>query len=202
MESLIVHTTFLELHSRAAFMPAFVDNPDLRVLVARPPATAVLRWLYTAVGWAVQWDSRAAWTEETWMARLAHPSVTALVLFQRGVPIGFVELDAAASEPGTEITHLGLLPTHQGHGLGKHLLSVGVARAFAAGATRIWLHTDNFDGLHALANYQARGFTVYRVTTHEEPSYPPGQAPAPPAEALVQPPLPLDGFAPVIGNRP
>jgi GNAT superfamily N-acetyltransferase len=196
MELLTVHTTYMELLSPAAFVPTFVDDLDLRVLMARPAAAAFVRWLYTAVGWTVQWDGRTGWTDAEWTNHLAHPSVTVLVLFRRDTPVGFVELDAASSEPGTEIAHLGVLSTKQGRGLGKHLLLVGVTHALAAGASRIWLHTDNFDSPHAMANYRARGFVTYRLTTHEELGYPPGEAPAPPAEALAMPPLPPEGFAP------
>src|SRR6185437_9278115 len=192
MELCTIHTTYMELLSRATFMPAFVDDPDLRILAAKPPAAPFVRWLYTAVGWAVQWDGRAAWTDAAWTEHLARPSVTVLALFRRDTPMGFVELDAASSEPGTEIAYLGMLPTQQGRGLGKHVLSVGVTHAFAVGASRIWLHTDNFDSPHAIANYRARGFVTYRVTTHEERGYPPGEVPAPSTAALALPPLPAN----------
>ena len=54
-----------------------------------------------------------------------------------------------------------------GAGLGKHLLSYGVARAWEMDAKRVWLHTCNLDGPHALANYQKRGFRIFKVV--EEP---------------------------------
>jgi len=196
MKLFTIHTTYMELLSRAAFMPAFVDDPDLRILAAKPSAAPFVRWLYTAVGWSVQWDGRAAWTDAEWTEHLARPSVTILALFRRDMPMGFAELDSASSEPGTELAYLGLLPSQQGRGIGKHVLSVGVVHAFAGGASRIWLHTDNFDSPLAMANYQARGFVAYRVTTHEELSYPPGEVPAPPEDALAAPPLPPDGFVP------
>ncbi|MDB5077837.1 MAG: hypothetical protein JWO42_4016, partial [Chloroflexi bacterium] len=43
-----------------------------------------------------------------------------------------------------------------------------VQKAFSDGAKRVWLHTDNFDGTHALPNYSARGFSVVRETTHQD----------------------------------
>jgi hypothetical protein len=41
-------------------------------------------------------------------------------------------------------------------------------RAFDDGANRVWVHTCTLDGRHALANYQARGFTPYHTTKHEQ----------------------------------
>ena len=57
---------------------------------------------------------------------------------------------------------------HDGRGLGKHLLSAGVQRAFDDGATRVWVHTCTLDGKHALANYQGRGFMPYNSVKHEQ----------------------------------
>ena len=58
-------------------------------------------------------------------------------------------------------------PRYMGRGLGKHLLSYGISRAWEMDADRVWLHTCNLDGPHALANYQKRGFKVFKV--EEEP---------------------------------
>ena len=38
------------------------------------------------------------------------------------------------------------------------------------GAQRVWLHTCNLDGPHALANYQKRGFRIYDVVEEPCPS--------------------------------
>ena len=70
-------------------------------------------------------------------------------------------------DSSVEIAYFGLRRNYMGRGLGKHLLSYGVARAWEMGANRVWLHTCNLDGPHALANYQKRGFRIYDVV--EEP---------------------------------
>jgi ribosomal protein S18 acetylase RimI-like enzyme len=158
-----VTTTYLYLASRAAFRPAWSADPDLLVLEAREPLVAYYRFLYDAVGRDYAWIDRLAWSDERLLAHLRRPEVTLLVLHARGSPAGYIELDRAAAEPGTEIAYFGLLPAFHGRGLGKHLLSVGVTRAFDDGATRVWLHTCTLDGPHALANYLARGFVPYRT---------------------------------------
>ena len=66
-----------------------------------------------------------------------------------------------------EIAYFGLAPGAIGLGLGKHLLSCAVRDAWAAGPSRVWVHTCTLDHPHALPNYQTRGFTVYRTETYE-----------------------------------
>lgn len=158
-----VMTTYLELCSRATFRPAFSADPYLHVQEARVPLVAYYRFLYDAVGRDYAWVDRLAWSDERLHAHLSRPEVTLLVLHVRGTPAGYIELDHAATEPGAEIAYFGLIPVFHGRGLGKHLLSVGVGRAFDDGAERVWLHTCTLDGPHALANYLARGFVPYRT---------------------------------------
>ncbi len=166
-----VTTTYLQLPSREAFRPAVSADPELLVLPARAPLVAFYRFLYGTVGGDYAWLDRLDWSDERLLAYLSRPSVTLLVLYVRGTPAGYIELDAAPDNPdewGTEVVYFGLIPHFHGHGLGKHLLSVGVAQAFDAGAARVWLHTCTLDGPHALANYQGRGFSPYKTTQHEE----------------------------------
>jgi ribosomal protein S18 acetylase RimI-like enzyme len=162
-----VTTTYLELPSRAAFRPAFIDAPEAQIMQTRVPLVAYARFLYDAVGRDYHWSGRRAWSDERWQAHLARPTTTLLVLYWSGAPAGYIELDAAGEEPGTEIAYFGLIPVFHGRGLGKHLLSVGVARAFDDGAARVWVHTCSLDGPYALPNYQARGFRPYRVEQEE-----------------------------------
>jgi ribosomal protein S18 acetylase RimI-like enzyme len=166
-----VTTTYLHLPSREHFRPALLDDPDLLVLEAREPLPEFYRFLYDAVGRSYTWIDRLPWSDEQLRAYLSRPSVTLLPLYVRGTPAGYIELEAAPEQdegPGTEIMYFGLIPAFHGRGLGKYLLSVGVARAFDDGASRVWVNTCSLDGPYALANYQARGFIPYKTTTHEQ----------------------------------
>lgn len=168
MPRVTVTTTYLEIPGRAAFRPAFSAAPDLLTLEAREPLPDFYRFLYGTAGRDYQWTDRLAWSDERLHAYLAQPCVTLTVLYVRGTPAGYVELNAASHEPGTEVAYFGLFPPFHGRGLGKHLLSVGVQRAYDDGAERVWVHTCTLDGPHALANYRARGFVPYRHATHEQ----------------------------------
>lgn len=168
MSTVTVTTTYLELPSRAHFRPAFSTIPELQLIEAREPLPAFYRFLYATAGRDYHWTDRLGWSDAQLGAYLAQPSVSVLVLYLRGTPAGYVELNSAATEPGTEVAYFGLFPPFHGRGLGKHLLSRGVERAYADGAQRVWVHTCTLDGAYALANYQARGFVPYRTTTHQQ----------------------------------
>jgi ribosomal protein S18 acetylase RimI-like enzyme len=168
MPTVTVTTTYLEIPSRAAFRPALSDAAELQLIEAREPLPEFYRFLYGTVGRDYGWTDRLTWSDEQLHSYLSRPSVTLLVLYVRGTPAGYVELNTASDEPGTEVAYFGLFTAFHGRGLGKHLLSAGVGRAYADGAERVWVHTCTLDGPHALANYQARGFVAYKSTSHEQ----------------------------------
>ncbi len=163
-----VTTTYLEIPAREQFLPAFSHDPAIQVIEAHEPFVPFYRFLYGTVGENYYWTDRLAWSDEQLLAYLSRSTTTLLVLYVQGTPAGYVELNSAADEPGTEVAYFGLFPPFQGRGLGKHLLSVGVQRAFDDGAARVWVHTCTLDGPYALKNYQSRGFQVYQTTTHEQ----------------------------------
>ncbi len=154
-------TTYLEMTQRADFIPAFLDETEgLQVLRMTTPDVAYYKFLYEAVGAMWRWRDRLLMTEAELEATLAR--TTADVLYMGGVPAGYVELEVQGTD--TEIVYFGLRPTFFGRGLGKHLLSWGINAAWDAGAQRVWVHTCNLDGPHALVNYQKRGFKIYKTT--------------------------------------
>ena len=59
------------------------------------------------------------------------------------------------------------MPTFIGRGLGKAMLSEAANRAWALGASRVWLHTCTLDDAAALPNYLARGFVKFRELEYE-----------------------------------
>ena len=68
-----------------------------------------------------------------------------------------------------EIAYFGLLPEFIGRGFGGGLLTSAIETAWTWAPTpsRVWVHTCNRDHPSALANYQARGFKIYKKVTSE-----------------------------------
>ena len=76
-------------------------------------------------------------------------------------PAGYFELERH-SDGSTEIAYFGLIQEFLGRGLGKHLLTEAVERAWSEGANRVWLHTCTLDDSAALPNYVKRGFQTFK----------------------------------------
>lgn len=157
-----VTTTSLEMTVRAELRPAAGERQHT-LMRAELPSPALNRFLYTAVGARYAWYSRLSWDYARWMQYLSGP-VETWVAYVQGTPAGYFELEHQA-QGSTEIAFFGLLPGFVGRGMGGQLLTDTIARAWDAGATRVWVHTCDLDHPQALRNYQARGFRVFKVET-------------------------------------
>jgi GNAT superfamily N-acetyltransferase len=159
-----VTTWYLEMLSPDELRAAACPTEAASLVRAEILSPELNRFLYTAVGQGWYWTDRLEWDYARWCAWLDRPEVETWVLYVSGTPAGYVELEAQPAE-NIEVAYFGLLPRFIGQRLGGYLLGAGVARAWARGARRVWVHTCSLDGPHALANYQARGFRVYDVRT-------------------------------------
>jgi GNAT superfamily N-acetyltransferase len=173
-----VTTYYLEMTAPHDLKAKRAPLDDLAFVRVDPPMPELNRFFYTAVGGAWYWTDRLPWTYGQWLEWLCRPGVQTWLLSAAGVPAGYVELDG---RPGgdVELAYFGLLPQFIGKGLGAHLLTLAVERAWTFPARRVWLHTCTLDHPHALAHYRARGFRVYREETSQKdlPAQPPGPWP-------------------------
>lgn len=159
-------TFYLEMTHRAQFQPAYI-NTQAQVMMMAQYDLPFYRFLYSEVGKDWRWYDRLAYSDEQLADTLS--DVQVYVLYADGVPAGYVELEPQAHE--VEIAYFGLRPEFIGRGLGKHLLSYGIEQAWKSHITdRVWLHTCNLDSPHALKNYQARGFQIYKETAEPMPT--------------------------------
>jgi len=141
-----------------------------------PPIPELNRFFYAAIGGSWFWIERRSWTYAQWAAQVGRPDeLETWILTVDGVPAGYVELERCADRR-VEIVYFGLLAAYIGQGLGAHLLTCAVERAFEMGATKVTLNTCNLDHPQALMNYQARGFREVRteVRQKEVPPVAPG----------------------------
>lgn len=156
--------TYLEMRDPAGLRAARVDGSNLRIERAYDCPPSFWRYLYTEVGREYGWIDRLPWSDDAIRAYLADPAVSLWVMWVRGTPAGYFELRRDHSG-GIEIAYFGLLKQFIGRGLGGHLLTVAVEQAWAAGANRVWLHTNTLDHPAALPNYLKRGFTPFHAET-------------------------------------
>jgi GNAT superfamily N-acetyltransferase len=155
-------TTYLQMTDWSQFRPAYLNY------------LGGMKFLYSSVGEEWRWRERLSHSDEEIKALLLDPGTSVHVLYVNGVPAGYIELAERKEGPtgrffSTEIVYFGLRATYMGRGLGKHLLSHGIAYAWNRGTQRLWVHTCNLDGPHALNNYIKRGFKIYRVDKEPMP---------------------------------
>lgn len=150
--------TYLELTDPARIRPAKPPRVHAEIARVEPPDGATSRWFYEHVGADYHWTDNLGRTDAEWQAWAER--VETWVATLDGARAGYYELRPEGDS--AEIAYFGLLAHAQGRGLGGHLLTHALTRAFAL-APRAWVHTCTLDGPYALANYEARGLRAFRT---------------------------------------
>jgi GNAT superfamily N-acetyltransferase len=160
--SMPVVRAYLEMTDPSELRPAGEPRLDgeLRIERVDPPDGATSRWFYEHVGAPHQWTDHLGRTDIEWQAWADEVETWVATVDRERA--GYYEL--RTTDEGVEIAYFGLLPDAQGQGLGGHLLTHALTRAFELGE-RAWVHTCTLDGPHALGNYQARGLRSFRTET-------------------------------------
>lgn len=159
----------LEMTNREDFRPSPAPV-GFEVQLVDPPNPELNREFYNAVGAPWKWMDRLAWSKEDWKQCVRRDSLKTYVAQLKGEEVGYFELE---SQDGgdVEIVYFGLLPEYIGKNLGGPLLSVAVEAAWnLVGTRRVWVHTCTHDHQHALANYQKRGFKLFKTEQKETTS--------------------------------
>jgi GNAT superfamily N-acetyltransferase len=169
-----VTTYHVEIDDPSAFRPAKPGRIDYEVRRSRVPLPELNRFLYASVGANWRWYMRLGWSYARWEAYLNRPEVGTWLAYVDGTPAGYFELEWQPPR-SVEIVYFGLMPPFVGAGMGGAFLNDAVRTAWAFGeefrraaddgaparSIRVWLHTCSMDHPQALANYQARGFTLF-----------------------------------------
>lgn len=158
----ILVTTYLQMTDFSQFKPAYLkDTTGLNLKQIATTDIEFYRYLYSAVGKKWKWKDRSMFSDHQLQQILETPGNSVQVLYVNNNPAGFIEL--AKTEMTSKIVYFGLCLEYMGKGLGKHLLSCGIAQAWNNQTQRLWVHTCNLDSPYALDNYIKRGFKVYQI---------------------------------------
>ena len=162
--------TYLEMLERPGGrrVPAPLDM--LALMRAETCTVSFYRYLYDTVGEPWLWFERRIMDDAALAEQIHRPTIEIFVLYVRGAPAGFFELDTAAARE-TKLCYFGLVPDFIGRRLGPYLLQAAIDRAWSRPIDRFWLHTSTFDHPKALRVYQQAGFVVYarRTVSFEDP---------------------------------
>ena len=136
--------------------------PSLTITEAVVKEYRFNRFLYSLVGEAWQWNDKKNDSDTTWKAYSESDNLRTWVAYYQGAIAGYFELEIAVDK-SVEIKYFGLAPAFIGKGFGGYLLSYAIQQAWeVCDAQRVWVHTCSLDHPSALANYKARGMSLYK----------------------------------------
>jgi len=152
--------TYLEMLERPVGRRVMAPLDKLALMRAENCTVSFYRYIYDTVGRPCLWFERRLMDDTALAALLAKPRIEVFVIYVRGVPAGFFELDTAQPRE-TKLCYFGLVPDFIGRRLGPWLLQAAIDQAWTRPLDRLWLHTSTFDHPKALSVYQQAGFVVY-----------------------------------------
>ncbi|KQT31698.1 GCN5 family acetyltransferase [Sphingomonas sp. Leaf412] len=159
--------TTLEMRRRPPLRP--LPASPLRLVRWAMPDPDKYRILFRRVGARWLWYSRLAMDDAALTAIVHDPDIHVHAAVDRaGVEVGMLELDFRHAGQ-CELSYVALVPELAGKGLGRWLMAEALARAWAPGVERVWLHTCTLDHPHALGFYRAQGFDPIRRTIETFP---------------------------------
>jgi GNAT superfamily N-acetyltransferase len=161
--------TCLEMKNRpVSVSQSLPDGYSLRVV--DPDDLAGYRCLFRKIGEDLMWFSRLIMPDEKLKGILSHPQVESYALYSGDTPIGILELDFK-DMPNCELAFFGLAKGAIGGGIGRALMNVAIAKAWAEPIKRFWVHTCHYDHPNALGFYKRSGFVPYAlmVEIHDDP---------------------------------
>lgn len=161
LESII---TYLQMAARPQRLLCFAPHDNLTIVQAHQPTVAFYRFLYDRVGRNWYWHDRLRWSDARLLAEIRSPGVELHVLYDRGVPAGYCELDFR-QPTDVELRYFGICEEFVGRRLGPYLLDWAIDRVWQRGPQRFWLHTCTLDHPAALTMYRRAGFEPYDQRT-------------------------------------
>ena len=160
----IEYVTYVEMTSPDQLVAVKPPSRATELRIQEPPSPELNESLYNAVGADWRWDDRIPWGSKEWSDYVLHSNVETWTFWVEDTLAGYSELNIH-EDNSVEIAQFGLVPDFVGQGLGGHLLTLAVEQVWTKKPDRVWLHTSSFDHPHALGNYQARGFRIFKKET-------------------------------------
>ncbi|WP_334128900.1 GNAT family N-acetyltransferase [Sneathiella sp.] len=157
-----VTVTFLEMREKAATPAPPPPAMSHAVIRAEAPTLSFYRFLYNTTGRDWGWMDRRNMSDVE-LDRIINAAATEIyVLYLRGVPAGFAEINTEDMPDVIDLAYFGILPEFIGMGLGPWLLDNIVDLAWSKGPARLTVNTCTLDHPKALLMYQHAGFKPIR----------------------------------------
>jgi GNAT superfamily N-acetyltransferase len=138
-------------------------NEDFLILRAEKPTIDFYKFLFISLGKEWGWTSRLLLTEEELKREIEDPLIEIYVLYHKGVPAGYFELNKRKKSE-VNLSYFGLFREFIGKGLGKKFISFVLNKAWSSNPEKVILNTCEYDHPAALPLYLKIGFKI----DHEE----------------------------------
>ena len=157
-----VTITYLKMFEQplAAHLPA----PAIPHAIQRAekPTVSFYRYLYDAVGRDWAWEDRKKLDDDELNDIMQSKDTEVYVLYIRGVPAGYAELNFGEFPDTVDLAYFGIMPEFIGMKLGPYFLDWAIAQAWLRGPEAVTVNTCTLDHPKALPLYQRFGFVPYR----------------------------------------
>jgi ribosomal protein S18 acetylase RimI-like enzyme len=153
---------FLELKSNEIEIGK-VDLPqNVSIFINEKKKYEINKFFYKQVGADHYWRDRLVWTDKEWLNYVSNNNFETWILKKNKEIIGFYEQEFHPSSNEVELINMGILKDNRGQKLGSTLLLHAISNAFNKNPNRMWVHTCSLDHKHALNNYIAKGFKIFK----------------------------------------
>jgi GNAT superfamily N-acetyltransferase len=157
-----VTITYLKMDGPPHRTPPPTPAVPHAILRAEAPTVHFYRYLYDTVGERWTWTERRYMGDDELGAIVRDEAVELMVLYVRGVPAGYAELDFRNLPDAADLAYFGLMPEFIGMKLGPWFLHWAVTELWSRSPETVTVNTCTADHPSALPMYQKIGFTPIR----------------------------------------
>ena len=153
---------FLELKSNQIEIDKIDLPQNVSIFLNEKKKYEINKFFYKQVGADHYWRDRLVWTDKEWLNYVSNNNFETWILKKNKEIIGFYEQEFHPSSNEVELINMGILKDNRGQKLGSTLLLHAISNAFNKNPNRMWVHTCSLDHKHALNNYIAKGFKIFK----------------------------------------
>jgi len=129
---------------------------------AEKPTVSFYRYLYDAVGRDWAWTDRKRLSDEELHEIMQDKDTEVYVLYIRGVPAGYAELNFKNFPAAVDLAYFGIMPEFIGMKLGPYFLDWAIQQAWLRNPDSVTVNTCTLDHPKALPLYQRFGYFPYQ----------------------------------------
>ncbi|MDC0449299.1 GNAT family N-acetyltransferase [Pelagibacteraceae bacterium] len=160
-----VQRFFLEIKKEQFLSKNPIVHEKPKVYLDKEKDININKFFYRQIGKDHFWRDRLLWSDKEWRKYLDNTNLDTGIMKLDKKLIGFFEQEFHKKKNEIELIQMGILREYQGKKFGSFLLEYIIHKAFVRNAERVWVHTCSLDHKHALDNYLAKGFKIFKEET-------------------------------------